>query len=230
MNKSAASMNSRCGGLHVTVLPMDNVQECNGLKHGRQPSSSKLRKTIRIAGVLFFLFLNCNLASQAYGQQKSIEQRQPLELVFADSIVPQDRHEAMFTTGVWYSRRAPTHDAMLTQKVEWGISDQLQVSTFIQTVNTSNVLGSTKTGMGDFEIGARYTWSTVGSEFTHIAVAVDAGFPTGNPRRGLGEGAYTISPSVLLSRELLRGTYQLFSTTGFEFVVASRRLDPLSES
>ena len=50
----------------------------------------------------------------AYGQELStLEQRQPLELVFADSIVPQDRHEVMLTTGAWYSRqRGDVHDAI----------------------------------------------------------------------------------------------------------------------
>jgi hypothetical protein len=38
----------------------------------------------------------------------------------------------MFTTGGWYSKQqGDTHAALLTQKVEWGISDTLQVSTFV---------------------------------------------------------------------------------------------------
>jgi hypothetical protein len=63
---------------------------------------------------------------RAYGQElTTLEQRQPLELVFADSIVPQDRHEMMLTTGGWYSRpRGDIHDALLTQKIEWGICRQ----------------------------------------------------------------------------------------------------------
>jgi hypothetical protein len=177
----------------------------------------------------WMLLILCGVyGAEAYAQQ-SLEQRQPLELVFADSIVPQDRHEAMFTTGAWYSRHGRSRSAMLTQKVEWGISDQLQVSTVVQLVDSSNILGPTKTGMGDFEVGARYTWARVGSEFTHLAVALDAGFPTGDPRRGLGEAAYTVSPSILISRELRQGNYQLFSTTGIEFVARHRRLDPLQE-
>jgi len=47
-----------------------------------------------------FLLLGALAGCFVYGQeQQTLEQRQPLELVFADSIVPQDRHEAMFTTG-----------------------------------------------------------------------------------------------------------------------------------
>jgi len=34
---------------------------------------------------------------------QDLEQRQPLELVSADSIVPQDRHEMMLTSGGWYT-------------------------------------------------------------------------------------------------------------------------------
>jgi hypothetical protein len=167
---------------------------------------------------------------EAYGQQASLEQRQPLELVFADSIVPQDRHEMMLVTGGWYLRHGALRTALLTQKVEWGISDQLQVSTFVNLVNSSNVFGTTNIGIGDFEVGARYTWENAGSEFTHVAIAFDAGFPTGNSRLGLGEGSYSITPSVLLSRELRQGKFQLFSTTGIEFVAKHRRLDPSQDA
>jgi len=159
----------------------------------------------------------------AYGQELStLEQRQPLELVFADSIVPQDRHEMMLTTGAWYSRqRGDVHDALLTQKIEWGISDKLQISTFVNALRSSN---STSTGMGDLEIGARYTWATAGSPFTHIAVAFDAGFPTGNPTKALGEGTYTVSPSLLLSHEFSNSKCQVFTTDGLELVLAHRNV------
>ncbi len=94
--------------------------------------------------VCLLLLLLCSLAgTQAYSQQESLEQRQPLELVCADSIVPQDRHEMMLTTGGWYSRRGNLRNALLTQKVEWGISDRLQISTFVRMVNSSNVIGPT---------------------------------------------------------------------------------------
>jgi hypothetical protein len=182
----------------------------------------------RIA-LLILLILWCVDSQQVWAQQQSLEQRQPLELVFADSIVPQDRHEAMFTTGAWYFRHGTLRRGLLTQKIEWGISDQLQVSASVELLNSSNEVGSRKTGMGDLEIGARYTWAKVGSEFTHLAIAVDAGFPTGDPRRGLGEGAYSVAPSILISRELRHGKYQLFSTTGIEFVAKHRRLDPTQE-
>jgi hypothetical protein len=83
--------------------------------------------------------------------------------------------------------------------------------------------------MGDFEFGGRYTWANAGSPFTHAALAFDAGFPSGNPHTGTGEGAYGLSPSVLLSHEFMRGRYQAFSTTGFEFVLARRHIGPEDE-
>jgi hypothetical protein len=175
--------------------------------------------------VIVCLATLCSIVSagRTYAQTASLEQRQPLELVFADSIVPQDRHETMLTTGGWYSRQSgDTHDAFLTQKVEWGISDKLQVATFVNVLRYADLNDSTATGMGDFEVGARYTWARVGSPFTHIAVAFDAGFPTGNATKGLGEAAYTASPSLLASHEFREGKYQAFSTDGVEFVVAHR--------
>ncbi|HXM47235.1 MAG TPA: hypothetical protein VN956_05155 [Pyrinomonadaceae bacterium] len=106
----------------------------------------------RIALLVLLIFC-CVAGRPAYAQQQSLEQRQPLELVYADSIVPQDRHEAMFTTGAWYFQRGHLRSSMLTQKVEWGISDRLQVSTLVQLVDSSNILGPRTTGMGDFEVG-----------------------------------------------------------------------------
>jgi hypothetical protein len=72
-------------------------------------------------------------------------------------------------------------------------------------------------GRGTFKL------SNVGSPFTHVALVLEAGFPAGNSRKGLGDRAYRISPSVLLSRELRQGKYQLFSTTGV-FIAKHRRL------
>jgi hypothetical protein len=169
------------------------------------------------------VLLGCTLILRAHGQDQTLEQRQPLELVFADSIIPQDRHEMMLTTGGWYSRpRGDIHDALLTQKIEWGISDKLQISTFVNLFRSSNQNGSTATGMGDFEVAARYTWSSVGSPFTHIAATFDAGFPTGSPAKGLGEAAYTVSPALLLSHEFSGGKFQAFTSDGIELVVAHR--------
>jgi hypothetical protein len=68
-------------------------------------------------GIILFIFLS---GGCLYGQEQSLEQRQPLELVHADSIVPQDLHEMMSTTGGWYSQRDGIHDGLLTQKIEWG--------------------------------------------------------------------------------------------------------------
>src|ERR1700730_5051926 len=103
------------------------------------------------------LLLIGSATHEVYGQQSALEQRQSLELVFADSIVPQDRHEMMLVTGGWYFRHGKLRTALLTQKVEWGISDEFQVSILGNVINSSNALGPMKTGIGDFEVGARYT-------------------------------------------------------------------------
>src|SRR5437762_8940538 len=84
--------------------------------------------------------------------------------------------------------------------------------------------------LATLKIGARYTWARVGSEFTHVAIALDAVLPTGNPRRASGEGTYSVSPSLLISRELRQGKCQLFATTGVEFIVKRRRLDPSQDA
>jgi hypothetical protein len=185
-----------------------------------------MRNLMRLLALLCsaLTFLAVSGDQHAFAQELSLEQRQPLELVFADSIVPQDRHELMLTTGIWLFRHGDLRHQSLTQKVEWGLSDRLQISTFAHLFERSNETGQNETGVGDIEIGGRYTWPTVASPFTHIAVAIDAGFPTGDPLRGIGEGAYTVSPSLLFSHEFQAGKYQFFSTNGAEFVTAHRQV------
>jgi len=182
-----------------------------------------LKKRFVIFAVVLLLLAALSLSARQIDKADTLEQRQALEMVFADSIVPQDRHEMMLTTGTWYSHSGSVHDVMLTQKIEWGITEKFQISGFTNPVHNSNSTGQGVTGMGDFELGARYTWTDVGSRFTHIALAVDAGFPSGNPLTGMGEGAYGFSPAVLLSHEIRGGRYHAFTTTGFDFVLARRR-------
>jgi Putative MetA-pathway of phenol degradation len=185
----------------------------------------------RVATIVCLTVACCGATVDTRAQQPSLEQRQPLELMLADSIVPQDRHELMLTTGGWYSRDGKSHSSSLTQKIEWGISDQLQVSTFVHAIDRTNLPGSTATGFGDVEAGARYSWPAVGSHsFSHIALALDASFPTGSRRVGAGEGVGTVSPSILLSQELRQGRLQLFSTTGIEFVANRHRVDSSPEA
>jgi hypothetical protein len=78
-----------------------------------------------LAILLLFVFGPClhaqspdpePLSAQFVARSLSLEQRQPLELVYADSIVPQDKHETMLVTGLWYMRHSRDRDALLTQK------------------------------------------------------------------------------------------------------------------
>jgi len=111
-----------------------------------------------VKSILLLSFFAVVSAGPLHGQidkTDTLEQRQPLELVFADSIVPQDYREMMLTTGAWYSRRLPVHEGRLTQKVEWGISDKLQISGFVNPLHLVRSSGTTTTGAGDFDLGFR---------------------------------------------------------------------------
>src|SRR5438046_1377749 len=94
------------------------------------PENGGVKFTAAI-GVLVLALSGIPVMAQQSGDQGStLEARQPLELMFADSIVPQDRHEMMLTTGARYFRHDNLRDSFVTQKVEWGISDRFQISTF----------------------------------------------------------------------------------------------------
>jgi hypothetical protein len=53
----------------------------------------------RITVIASLVGLVSVMCPRLYGQEASLEQREPLELVYADSIVPQDTHEMMLTSG-----------------------------------------------------------------------------------------------------------------------------------
>lgn len=199
-------------------------------RHGHLDASIPQRMAaVKILFLMVFAAVSPLPAFSQILDGSTLEQRQPLELIFADSIVPQDRHEMMLTTGAWYARHGSIDGGQLTQKLEWGISDKLQISTFINPLRILKSDGTIVKGAGDFDLGARYTWLNVSPVFTHVALALEAGFPSGNPIKGLGEGAYVLAPSILLSHEFNRGRYQAFSTAGFNFVLARRRLDTTIE-
>lgn len=111
-----------------------------------------MKTSLCVLAVLFRVLSGALVAHSAAAQQPdglpNLEQRQPLELVFADSIVPQDRHETMLTTGAWYFKQGRVHHEQLTQKVEWGVSDKLQISAFTNALQKSNASGSGATGIG----------------------------------------------------------------------------------
>ena len=67
-----------------------------------------------------------------------------------------------------------------------GISDKLQISSFVNPLHLVKSNGALASGIGDFDIGARYTWANVGSPFMLAALAVEAGFPTGDAIKGMG--------------------------------------------
>jgi hypothetical protein len=132
------------------------------------------QNTVMIACLAGFLSVLSVLPT--FGQEASLEQRQPLELVFADfnRSAGSARNDAHHWWMVFTATRG-VHDALLTQKIEWGISDELQISAFVNALHSSNHSGPTVTGLGDFEVGARYTWATVGSPFSRFRCGISYG-------------------------------------------------------
>ena len=129
-------------------------------------------------------------------------------------------------------QRDNIQDAFLGQKIEWGISAKLQISTFVHVLQSTNQTGSDYNGNG--RLGSRdplHAWATVGSPFTHVAGRVRHGKDfLSNPAKRLGEAAYTVSPSVLLSHEFSKGKYQLLHNRwSCELVVAFTRTVEESE-
>jgi hypothetical protein len=158
----------------------------------------------------------------------TLEERLPLELIFADSIVPQDRHETMLTTGGWMQRGRPETGDQVTQKVEWGVSDHLQVSAFWMAVDRARTADTAAMGIGDLDLETRYSWRTQPADRWHVALALNVGLPTGNVTRGLGGGVRTAGIALLLSGDWPQSRVQVFMTTGVDAVAGTVATAPIT--
>ena len=137
-----------------------------------------------------------------------------------DLVYSQDRGELQFTAGSSATWNRAARLFQLPAQVEYGLTDswQLQVEWDGWQRQAQTALASSN-GSGDLSLGTKYAFMNVRRSQFHAALAIDFTLPVGNVDRGLGEGLFTVQPSLILARDLPGFHHiQIFTQSGVAFV------------
>ena len=134
------------------------------------------------------------------------------ELFQSDTVYPQEEGEIQLTFRPQYNRgdESVTRSALVA--FEYGVTDSLQIevewASFLRVDSDDPEEGSAQ-GIGDLEIGARYSWMNISGSNAHAALGLDFTIPTGAEEKGFGDGEFAVSPIVILAANLpsLHGTH-----------------------
>jgi hypothetical protein len=92
---------------------------------------------------------------------------------------------------------------VLPLRVEYGLTNAWQLEMQIETLHGLRTDGGERaSGLGDLEIGTKYSFMNIGGSRFHTAVGADLTLPVGDPDRGLGEGLTRFEPFVAVGRDL----------------------------
>ena len=123
----------------------------------------------------------------------------------SETAYPQEAGEIQLTFVPQYTSGHEGTSKSANVVFEYGITDSFQIEvewgSFLR-VDPDDPDEATVQGIGDLEIGARYSWMNISGSNVHAALGVDLTIPTGDEERGLGEGEYAASPVLILAADL----------------------------
>lgn len=143
----------------------------------------------------------------------------PLQELFqTETVYPQEKGEIQFTFSSKFNKSAERKLFETPVAVEYGLSDRWQVSLRMVRDESTNNCGGKNRGVGDLQIGTKYSWMNIGRSNFHAAVGFELGVPTGSVGKGLGEGNLEYQPYVVVAKDFPRlSRLQIFSQFGVCF-------------
>jgi hypothetical protein len=137
---------------------------------------------------------------------RAAENRALQELFQTETVFPQEEGETQITLAPVASRGQDEHRDEANLFVEYGITDAFQIeaawASYVRVRPLDATLPRTE-GIGDFEIGARYSWMDISGSNIHATFGTDFTIPTGSDIRGTGEGHYSATPVLVLAADML---------------------------
>lgn len=146
------------------------------------------------------------------------------EVFQSELVYPQDKGEVQLTIAPELSNADEGNTRVLPLRVEYGITNAWQLEAQIETLNGLRTdRGERASGLGDVEIGTKYSFMNIGGSRLHAAVGAGLTLPTGNPNRGLGDGLTQFEPFVAVGRDLPNlGNAHLFGHVALDLVRRTR--------
>lgn len=143
---------------------------------------------------------------------------QPIEEVFqAEVVYPQEQGEVQVTTAPRFSRGEFQDVGMVPLSLEYGLTNAWQFNVeWNSFVTVDAKFAKAQRGIGDLELGTKYSLMNLGSSGLHAAIAAEIGFPVGDETKGLGSGETSYGGSVILAKDLKQSGAQLFTQLGAE--------------
>lgn len=158
---------------------------------------------------------------------------QPIQEMFQSNLVyPQEEDEIQLTLFPSFRKEKDSERARTLFEVEYGITDAFQIIfewDGLLHENPDN--GPTRSGPGNIELGAQYSWMALGDGNTHFSFGTLVELPVGPVDNGLTEGFIEAQPFAVLARDFPKlNQSQLFVEFGFNWVDQTRSVpDPEDE-
>lgn len=172
-------------------------------------------------GLLFCLALNSTALAEEGERHKQF-----LQEVFQSAVVyPQQAKEVQLIATTRF-RASDRRDRTETKMgVEFGITDAWQMELeWAAFVNRDPAAGSNAHGIGDLEIGTKYSFMNIADWDFHAATGFNASFPLGDINKDLTEGFVEYEPFLVLAKDLPSlNNAHLFTHVEMSFLDRSKR-------
>lgn len=148
------------------------------------------------------------------------EHEQPLQEVFQTELVyPQEKNEIQLTLRPQFSNGRDENLFALPFTIEYGITNSWQVELEYNTfVDRDPALGKRTRGIGDLEIGTKYSFMNIANSNFHSALGFSVSFPTADIDKQLTEGAIEYEPFIIFAKDFPSLSHmQLFTQMGGTF-------------
>lgn len=142
------------------------------------------------------------------------------ELFNTESVYPQEEGEVQLTSMPRWRHGDSVRRFELPFNIEYGLTDNFQIEAGWTALSLRNPrTGAASSGVGDLELGVKYSFMDIRGSGAHLALAFETELPIGDIDRELTEGFVEYEPSVILARDFPQwGGLQLFAQAGLGLV------------
>ena len=121
------------------------------------------------------------------------------EFLFTEAVYPQEKGEVQFTASHYYIPKTDLTAANTSLLVEYGLTQFLQIEAEVPYLWNDPNPGEAIRGVGDVEVGLLYNfWN---KRQISVSAVLEAGIPTGNQEKELGNGTIAWEPKLILANQ-----------------------------